>query len=619
MKTKILLLLLIFTTFGVAAIQAQHQINGRVTDEFDQPLHGVIVVAENHTTGTRTDHQGLFDIRIDSLTRRLIFTFPGMVSQEILLGNKNNLLVKMQAEKPDKKENSDSKNSSVSMISSPQFNFSSGRKSMHTGIIVTSDYEHNTEDYSAIHESGYRKATDEPLSTFSIDVDKASYSNIRRFINGGQLPPKDAVRIEEMINYFHYNYPEPENDEPFRIVSEFTTCPWNDDHQLVLIAIQGKEVSSVDLPTSNLVFLIDVSGSMQAANKLQLVKSSLKMLVNEIRPQDKVAIVTYAGSASIALESTSGTNKRKINEAIDQLKAGGSTAGADGIKMAYKVASENFMKEGNNRIVMATDGDFNVGQSSDAEMERLVTLQSNHNIFLTVLGFGMGNLKDNKLETMADKGNGNYAYIDNSQEAYKVFIKEFGGTLFTIAKDVKIQVEFNPQQVKAYRLIGYENRALANNDFNNDKKDAGELGSGQQVTAIYEIIPAASTEEVSGTNELKYQTKTTVIQNKNKDELLTVKMRFKKPDGENSQLIEQVLNNECTNFKKASNNIKFAAAISQFGMLLRDSEFKGNSTYKNTIAIAKDAISINDDGDKGEFIRLVNTAESLGLTDLLSK
>ena len=620
MKAKTILLLFIFSTLGTAITNAQYQVKGRVTDESGHPLKGVIVVADHQTIGTRTDHLGHFNIQIDSLKLRLIFSLPGMVSQEIFLEDRSNLWVKMYAEKPTKNENHLANISPALLNSSPQFNFYSVKKSMQTGIKINPfDEEYNTEDYSTIHESGYRKATDEPLSTFSIDVDKAAYSNVRRFINEGQLPPKDAVRIEEMINYFNYNYQEPENHEPFRIVAEFTTCPWNDSHQMVLIAIQGKKISTIDLPPSNMVFLIDVSGSMQASNKLPLVKSSLKMLVNEIRSQDKVAIVTYAGSANIVLESTPGSNRMKINEAIDQLKAGGSTAGADGIKMAYKVASENFMKDGNNRIVMATDGDFNVGQSSDAEMERLVTLQSNHNIFLTVLGFGMGNLKDNKLETMADKGNGNYAYIDNSQEAYNILIREFGGTLFPIAKDVKIQVEFNPQQIKAYRLIGYENRALASNDFKNDQNDAGELGSGQQVTAIYELIPAASTEEIAGTDQLKYQTKTIDIQNRNRNELLTVKMRYKKPEGQNSQIIEHVLNNDCINFKKVSDNIKFAAAIVQFGMLLRDSEFKGNSTYKNTVDIAKDAISNDDNGYRGEFIRLVNTAESLRLTSLMLK
>ncbi|MCX6238890.1 MAG: von Willebrand factor type A domain-containing protein, partial [Bacteroidia bacterium] len=364
--------------------------------------------------------------------------------------------------------------------------------------------EWNTENYSAIHENGYKNAFDQPLSTFSVDVDNASYSNVRRMLNMGQLPPVDAVRIEEMINYFSYEYERPAKDAPYSINSELAVCPWNEAHQLLLVGLRAKEIDKSNLPASNLVFLLDVSGSMQEENKLPLVQSAMRMLVNELRQKDRVAIVVYAGAAGIVLESTPGSQKETILNAIEGLRAGGSTAGGEGIRLAYKTASEHFIKGGNNRIILATDGDFNVGVSSTSEMERLIEQERESGIFITVLGFGMGNIKDDKMEAIADKGNGNYAYIDNIQEARRMFVKEFGGTLFTVAKDVKFQLEFNPQNVKAYRLIGYENRLLNAEDFKDDKKDAGEMGVGHRVTALYEIVPAGSDEKLPDVDELKY-------------------------------------------------------------------------------------------------------------------
>ena len=425
------------------------------------------------------------------------------------------------------------------------------------------------------------------------------------------MPPPDAVRIEEMINYFDYNYEKPTEDRPYSINSALSTCPWDNNHQLLLVGLKAKEIDKKLLPPSNLVFLLDVSGSMQSPNKLPLVKSAMRMLINELRPSDRVAIVVYAGAAGVVLPSTPGNQKQAILSAIDKLSAGGSTAGGEGLKLAYKIAHENFIKEGNNRIILATDGDFNVGVSSTSEMERLVEKERESGTFMTVLGFGMGNYKDDKMETIADKGNGNYAYIDNLQEARKVFVQEFGGTLFTVVKDVKLQLEFNPQHAKAYRLIGYENRLLNDEDFKDDKKDAGEMGMGHSVTALYEIIPAESDEEIPTIDELKYQQKKQRTTSKYSQELVTIKTRYKLPDGNKSFPFEKAVSSEITSWENASDNLKFASAVAGYGMLLRNSEHKGSLTYAHVIQWAKNAKSNDEDGYRGEFIRLVKLAESL--------
>lgn len=609
MKTKSIVLTLCLTLIIINMVFAQQSIEGIVLNQEQKPICGVIVEKSNSAVGTRTDINGHFELLVDSFTEKLVFSFPGMVTAEVFLGSAIFIKVILTPEVP-------AKIKSEELASGPMIRFAGAQKSMLIASFPAQPiFDYNTEDYSSIHENGFKSALSAPLSTFSIDVDRAAYSNVRRFLNMGQLPPKDAVRVEEMINYFQYNYNEPTDGTPFNMVSEFTTCPWNENHQLVLIGLQSRKIETNNLPPSNLVFLIDVSGSMQAPNKLPLVQSSLKMLVNNLRPQDKVAIVVYAGSAGLVLESTSGSNKHKITDAIDGLKAGGSTAGGEGLKLAYKVASENFIKEGNNRIIIATDGDFNVGQTSDAEMERLVTKQRDHNIYLSVLGYGIGNLKDNKLETIADKGNGNYAYIDNSQEAQKVLIEEFGGTLFTVAKDVKIQIEFNPSQVKAYRLIGYENRILQNEDFNNDKKDAGELGAGQQVTVLYEIIPSSSNEEIVSTDELKYQKTKAPDKHAFSKEILTIKIRYKNPDSTESLLHTEVIDKSCQPINKASNNIMLAAAVAEFGMILRDSEYKAQATMASAVKLINDLNTTDNYGYRGELIRLMNVAESLGISN----
>jgi Ca-activated chloride channel family protein len=469
---------------------------------------------------------------------------------------------------------------------------------------------HNTEEYSTIDENIFHNPVRRPLSTFSIDVDAASYSNIRRFISASQMPPKDAVRIEEMINYFTYDYAQPDGDVPFSINTEAGTCPWDEDHYLIHIGLQGKNIPTENLPPSNLVFLLDVSGSMNQVNKLPLLKSAFKLLVEKLRPEDKVSIVVYAGAAGLVLPPTSGDQKQTIIAALDRLQAGGSTAGGQGIKLAYKTARQNFLQDGNNRIILATDGDFNVGESSNAAMERLIEEERKSGVFLTVLGFGMGNYKDSKMEILADKGNGNYAYIDNILEAKKVFVNEFGGTLFTIAKDVKIQVEFNPDHVQAYRLIGYENRKLRDEDFNNDKKDAGELGSGHTVTALYEIIPVGVQDKYTGTiDPLKYQAPKSDKKKNYGNEIMTVKLRYKAPDGDTSKLISETINNKVLSFDKTSENFRFSASVAGYGMILRDSEFKGKVDFDKALEWANGSKGADKEGYRAEFIRLVESTK----------
>lgn len=467
------------------------------------------------------------------------------------------------------------------------------------------------ENYSPIIENEFVKATDHPLSTFSIDVDDAAYSNVRRFFNSDMMPPPGAVRIEEMINYFKYDYPQPLNNDPFTVSSEVSQCPWNQEHKLVHIGLQGKTIPEEKLPPSNLVFLIDVSGSMDSDDKLPLLQQSMKLLVERLRGEDRVAIVVYAGSAGLVLPSTAGSEKKKILKAIDNLEAGGSTAGGEGILLAYETARKNFITEGNNRIILATDGDFNVGVSSDDQLLKLIEKERESGVYLSVLGFGTGNYQDNKMQMLADNGNGNHSYIDNINEARKVLVREFGSTLFTIAKDVKIQIEFNPANVQAYRLIGYENRMLAAEDFNNDKKDAGEIGSGHTVTALYEVIPhGARTSFTKNIDPLKYQ----VVQNKefaNKSDLLTIKIRYKSPGENKSNVTSKSVPHEGMSIDQTSDNFRFSAAVAEFGLLLRNSAFKQNASYEQVKQLANSARGNDSDGDRKEFLTLVKKAEEL--------
>ncbi|MDQ6471079.1 von Willebrand factor type A domain-containing protein [Flavobacterium sp. LHD-80] len=470
--------------------------------------------------------------------------------------------------------------------------------------------EPTQEDYDSFIENAFESPKTAPLSTFSIDVDNASYTNIRRFLNNGQQVPKDAVRVEEMVNFFKYTYPQPKDEHPFSINTEVSDSPWNANNKIVKIGLQGKNIPTEDLPASNLVFLIDVSGSMAEMNKLPLLKQSLKILVNELRPKDKVAIVVYAGAAGMVLPPTSGDEKKTIIDALDKLQSGGSTAGGAGIELAYKTATENFIKDGNNRVILATDGDFNVGSASNADMEKLIEEKRKTGVFLTCLGYGMGNYKDSKMEILADKGNGNYAYIDNIQEANRFLGKEFKGSMFAIAKDVKIQIEFNPKQVQAYRLIGYENRKLRPEDFKNDAIDAGELGSNHTVTALYEIIPAGAKSDylAEQPDDLKY-TKTEASTNNYSNELATIKFRYKKPDGDKSIEMVQVIANKSVALEKSSDDMKFSSAVAWFGLKLRDSKLIKDKSSEEIVKLAKQGNSNDGEGYKAEFIRLVETSK----------
>lgn len=468
---------------------------------------------------------------------------------------------------------------------------------------TTAEYENfpefNTEEYNAMAERGFVSPLSEPLSTFSIDVDTASYANVRRYlVNSGYVPP-DAVRIEEMINYFDYDYPQPEGEVPFSVTTELGRCPWNEDNKLLMIGLKGREVDLEDIPPSNLVFLIDVSGSMMDANKLPLVKEAFLLLIENLRPSDRISIVTYAGSDSVVLEGATGDEKLAISQAIQELEAGGSTAGAQGIRTAYRIAQDYFIKNGNNRVILATDGDFNVGVSSEGELTRLIEKERKKGIFLSVLGFGTGNIKDNKMEALADNGNGNYAYIDTILEARKVLVEEMGGTLLTIAKDVKLQVEFNPQKIKGYRLVGYENRMLNNEDFDDDTKDAGEMGAGHRVTALYEIIPAGSPAEV-GSSDLKYQQPQVV----ESDEWMNIQIRYKEPDQDQSRLLSFAVDGSHEK-DTPSESFLFAAGVAEFGMLLRDSQFKGQASYENIFGRIAGLPSVKADPYKAEFLDFV--------------
>jgi Ca-activated chloride channel homolog len=470
--------------------------------------------------------------------------------------------------------------------------------------------DYNTESYAAIEENPFRAVSTNPLSTFSIDVDRASYANVRRFIREGRMPPKDAVRIEELVNYFSYDDPAPANRTPFAVRTELASAPWRPAHKLLRIGLKAKDIAPGAAPANNLVFLIDVSGSMQPVNKLPLLKQAFGLLVNELRPIDRVALVVYAGNAGLVLESTPGNRKETILAAIERLEAGGSTAGGAGLRLAYDVALRHHIKGGNNRVILATDGDFNVGESSDAAMLRLVEEKRGQGTFLTVLGFGEGNLKDSKMETLANKGNGNYSYIDDIAEARKVLVHELGGTLLTVAKDVKLQVEFNPRVVRAYRLIGYENRMLAAEDFKDDTKDAGELGAGHSVTALYEIVPVGVKTDLAirTPDSLRYQTPAVPAQASGSDELGFVRLRYKAPDGERSTEIAHAVPNRDT---EVSADFTFSAAVAAFGMVLRESPHRGSATLQSVAALARDGRGDDAGGYRAGFIELVDATIAL--------
>ncbi len=628
------LTVLLFSVQSMAPVPLR-TITGMVRDQDGRSLAGVSVMVKGTLKGTFTDQKGAYRIAVNEEAKILVFTLAGMETKELRIGTSERIDVVMNPAEALKNEivtmeyevltprvmaADEATAGGVRKMHHPGRSTGTYRKGAPVQALYASEpgyAVHNTEGYSTIHENGFKDVFHNPLSTFSIDVDNASYSNVRRFLNMGQRPPKDAVRIEEMINYFGYDYPEPQGKHPFSVYTELSECPWNSDHQLLHVGLKGKRIDKEELPPSNLVFLIDVSGSMSAANKLPLLKQAFRMLVKELRPGDRVAMVVYAGAAGLVLEPTPGSEKEQIIQALDQLQSGGSTAGGAGLKLAYKVAQENFVEGGNNRIILATDGDFNVGSSSNAEMERLIEQKREGGIFMTVLGFGMGNYKDDKMEIIADKGNGNYAYIDNIQEARKVFITEFGGTLFTIAKDVKFQIEFNPARVKGYRLVGYENRLLNDEDFNDDQKDAGEMGAGHTVTALYELIPAGSDEPLKSIDPLKYQSDRAedaagmTVEPDPSAELLTLKLRYKQPDGDRSTKVEIPVKGKLLKIEQSSGNFRFAAAVAGFGLILRDSDYRGDLSTEQVIALARNATGEDEEGYRSEFIRLVRLSDAL--------
>ncbi len=667
---KTLLSIIAFMLVTALGPATQVAIKGTVTDGSGNPLSGVVVMVKGTNITAMTGVDGTYAITISQEAKILLFSLRGMKPLEELISGRTLINVTMEPDNtadierkpddpviPDKDKEEKRVDEVLYYVVEEDVICESADAAVYDRHVAapagaqmkSAYYRHphpvpqNTESYTGISENGYRDPLQEPYSTFSIDVDNASYSNVRRFINLGQEVPADAVRIEEMINYFRYDYPQPSGEHPFSVYTEAGICPWNNNHYLLHIGLRGKDIDRSELPPSNLVFLIDVSGSMNYPNKLPLLKSAFSLLINEQRETDRVAMVVYAGAAGVVLESTPGNRKETIMQALDNLQAGGSTAGGAGLMLAYKIAEKNFIKEGNNRIILATDGDFNVGVSDNASMEKLVEQKRGLGIYMTVLGFGMGNIKDDKMEIIADKGNGNYAYIDNIQEARRVLVQEFGGTLFTIAKDVKFQIEFNPAYVKAYRLVGYENRLLADRDFNDDTKDAGEMGAGHTVTALYEIVPAGSDETGLPTvDPLRYQGKGVAgdvagkgsgsgepaasgyydyrTESRPSDErypalkdapreLCNIKLRYKDPDALTSKLFSKTVDTDIKKAGETTDRFRFSAAVAEFGMILRDSKFRGTSTVEDVVSLASGARGTDPDGYRAEFIRLVQSAK----------
>lgn len=617
-KNKLMAILFLVCGLSSSIFAQQIQVSGIVTDaEKNELLVGATVAEKGSNNETITDTKGHYTISIQK-GKTVVFSYIGYVEKAIVVRAKN-LNVALQPDNSKLQEvvvvgyGQQKMSKMVGGISVADVKVQSySPQSSFMPMIRTVD-QPNSEEYGSFTENRFLSAKDQALSTFSLDVDAASYGNMRRMINLGEKLQKDAIRTEELINYFSYNYPQPTGKDPVSIGTETAVCPWDASHKLVKIGVKVSEIPSESLPSSNFVFLLDVSGSMNVRNKLDLVKSSIKLLTNNLRKKDKVAIVVYAGAAGVVLESTEGTDKQKIMEAVESLAAGGSTAGGAGIELAYKIAEKNYIPNGNNRIILCTDGDFNVGISTPDELEKMIESKRKTGIYLTVLGYGMGNYKDNKLQILAEKGNGNHAYIDNIQEANKVLVNEFGSTMYAVAKDVKIQVEFNPIYVNAYRLVGYESRLLNKEDFNDDTKDAGELGSGHTVTALYEIIPVGIKNTYGGVDDLKYQKNNVALnieQASNSSELLTVKLRYKLPNSDTSQKIEVPILAGDIN-KNPSSDFKFIMAVSMFGQLLRESDFKGNSSFDKVIELANNGIGTDSHGYRREFVRLVEAVNQL--------
>ena len=603
--------ILLFCFLFIGSLYAQeYEVTGKVTDVSNNPLPGVSVLIKGTTRGVSTDFDGKYTIKVKN-GDILEFSFIGMKIKQVKVSGQKIINVVLEEDNVALQEvvvtsyetakRRDVTSSSIRIR---------GAGSVSGNYRTKNSYTLNSsrETYKAIDEGGFKKTTKDPVTTFSADVDRASYSNVRRMINYGQKPDEDAVRIEELINYFDYNYAPPSEGSktPLNATTTLSSCPWNPDNYLLRVGLQAKKIDLAKAPPSNIVFLIDTSGSMDEPNKMPLLKASFKLLLDNLRPEDRIAIVVYASQTGIALPSTPAKEKEKISKVIDDLVASGSTAGGAGLQTAYEVAEKNFLPKGNNRIILATDGDFNVGISSRDELQRLVEEKRNNGIYISVLGYGMGNYRDDMAETIANKGNGNYAYIDNFTEAKKVLVNEFGGTLYTVAKDVKLQLEFNPQYVKEYRLVGYENRALANEDFEDDKKDAGEIGAGHTVTALYELIPAKG----ATTDGLRYQKQ---VKEGFANELAFLKIRYKDPVAKDAKSVEEStpIPFSLTDLTQTDDDYRFAAAVAEWGMLLRNSKYKAKSSYKQVIDLAKNAIGKDEEGYRKEFIRLVELSEKI--------
>ena len=603
--------ILLFCFLFIGSLYAQeYEVTGKVTDVFNEPLLGASVLIKGTTQGVTTDFDGKYTIKVKN-GDILEFSFIGMKIKQVkvngqkvinvVLEEDDTILEEVVVTSYETAKRRDVTSSSIRIR---------GAGSVSRNYRTKNSYTLNSsrETYKAIDEGGFKKTTKDPVTTFSADVDRASYSNVRRMLNYGQKPHKDAVRIEELINYFDYDYAPPAEGgkNPLKATTTLSSCPWNPDNYLLRIGLQAKKIDFTKAPPSNMVFLIDTSGSMDEPNKMPLLKASFKLLLDNLRPEDRIAIVVYASQTGIALPSTPAKEKEKIFKVIDDLVASGSTAGGAGLQTAYEVAEKNFLPKGNNRIILATDGDFNVGISSRDELQQLVEEKRNNGIYISVLGYGMGNYRDDMAETIANKGNGNYAYIDNFTEAKKVLVNEFGGTLYTVAKDVKLQLEFNPQYVKEYRLVGYENRALANEDFEDDKKDAGEIGAGHTVTALYELIPAKG----ATTDGLRYQKQ---VKEGFANELAFLKIRYKDPVVKDAKSVEEStpIPFSLTDLTQTDDDYRFAAAVAEWGMLLRNSKYKAKSSYKQVIDLAKNAIGKDEEGYRKEFIRLVELSEKI--------
>ena len=603
--------ILLFCFLFIGSLYAQeYEVTGKVTDVSNNPLPGVSVLIKGTTRGVSTDFDGKYTIKVKN-GDILEFSSLGMKTKQVKVNGQKVINVVLEEDNVALQEvvvtsyetakRRDVTSSSIRIRGAGSVSGNYGTKNGYT-------FNSSRETYKAIDEGGFKKTAKDPVTTFSADVDRASYSNVRRMLNYGQKPHKDAVRIEELINYFDYDYAPPAEGgkTPLKATTTLSSCPWNPDNYLLRIGLQAKKIDFTKAPPSNMVFLIDTSGSMDEPNKMPLLKASFKLLLDNLRPEDRIAIVVYASQTGIALPSTPAKEKEKISKVIDDLVASGSTAGGAGLQTAYEVAEKNFLPKGNNRIILATDGDFNVGISSRDELQRLVEEKRNNGIYISVLGYGMGNYRDDMAETIANKGNGNYAYIDNFTEAKKVLVNEFGGTLYTVAKDVKLQLEFNPQYVKEYRLVGYENRALDNEDFEDDKKDAGEIGAGHTVTALYELIPAKG----ATTDGLRYQKQ---VKEGFANELAFLKIRYKDPVVKDAKSVEEStpIPFSLTDLTQTDDDYRFAAAVAEWGMLLRNSKYKAKSSYKQVIDLAKNAIGKDEEGYRKEFIRLVELSEKI--------